>query len=44
MIEYFNISDGLDIVYSGDLPAQSGVGSSSSFVVGLIAALYELKK
>tara|TARA_B100000780_G_scaffold279213_1_gene256573 strand:- start:533 stop:1522 length:990 start_codon:yes stop_codon:yes gene_type:complete len=44
MIDHFKIKEGLDIVYAGDLPAQSGMGSSSSFVVGLMAALYELKK
>ena len=30
---------GLETSYQGDLPAQSGVGSSSSFTVGLIAAV-----
>ena len=44
MINHFKIKEGLDIVYAGDLPAQSGMGSSSSFVVGLMAALFELKK
>ena len=44
MIDHLKIKEGLDIVYAGDLPAQSGMGSSSSFVVGLMAALYELKK
>jgi len=44
MIDHLKIKEGLDIVYAGDLPAQGGMGSSSSFVVGLMAALYELKK
>jgi len=44
MIDHLEIKEGLDIVYAGDVPAQSGMGSSSSFVVGLMAALYELKK
>ena len=43
MIDYLKIKQGLDILYAGDLPAQSGMGSSSSFVVGLMKALFELK-
>lgn len=35
--------DGLSIHYNGDLPARSGMGSSSSFTVGLLNALYGLK-
>ncbi len=31
---------GLEIHYDGDFPARSGIGSSSSFVVGLLNALY----
>ena len=34
MIKMFDIKDGLEIHYDGDLPARSGMGSSSSFVVG----------
>jgi D-glycero-alpha-D-manno-heptose-7-phosphate kinase len=37
------IDDGLEIHHDGDLPARSGLGSSSSFVVGLLHALYALK-
>ena len=33
------VKDGLEIHYDGDLPARSGIGSSSSFTVGLINAL-----
>lgn len=33
---------GLEIHHDGDLPARSGLGSSSSFTVGLINALYAL--
>ena len=32
----------LEIVHSGDLPARSGLGSSSSFTVGLLNALHAL--
>ena len=38
-----NISEGLEIHHNGDLPAKSGLGSSSSFTVGLLHALYALK-
>lgn len=34
---------GLDIHYQGDLPARSGMGSSSAFAVGLLNALSALK-
>jgi D-glycero-alpha-D-manno-heptose-7-phosphate kinase len=34
---------GLEIHHDGDLPARSGMGSSSSFTVGLLHALYALK-
>jgi len=33
------IKNGLEIHYDGDMPARSGMGSSSSFVVGLIKAI-----
>ena len=39
MIKMFDIKDGLEIHYDGDLPARSGMGSSSVFVVGLMNAL-----
>jgi D-glycero-alpha-D-manno-heptose-7-phosphate kinase len=37
------ITRGLEIVSIADLPAQSGMGSSSSFTVGLLGALHALK-
>ena len=43
-LEYLNISDGLEIHHDGDLPARSGIGSSSSFTVGLLNALCALKQ
>lgn len=43
IIKYFKIKHGLEIHYDGDLPAKSGVGSSSAFVVGLVNAINELK-
>ena len=33
------VKDGLEIHYDGDLPSRSGIGSSSSFAVGLLNAL-----
>lgn len=41
-LRYLEI-DGVEIHHWGDLPARSGVGSSSAFVVGLLHALYKLK-
>lgn len=40
---YLNIEEGLEIVHAGDLPAQSGLGSSSTFTVGLLNALHGLQ-
>jgi len=37
------VHDGLEIHHDGDLPARSGLGSSSSFTVGLIHALRALR-
>jgi D-glycero-alpha-D-manno-heptose-7-phosphate kinase len=39
-LELLGIDQGLEIVSVADLPAQSGMGSSSSFTVGLLHALY----
>ena len=39
----FTNSTGIEIHHQGDLPARSGIGSSSSFSVGLIKALTALK-
>lgn len=35
--------DGIRLTYEADLPARSGLGTSSSFAVGLLKALYLLK-
>lgn len=40
---FMNVSDGLVMQHDGDLPSHSGLGSSSSFTVGLLNALYALK-
>jgi len=39
LLKYNKIKSGLEIHYDGDLPARSGMGSSSSFSVGLMRAL-----
>ena len=39
----FDDSQGVEIQHQGDLPARSGIGSSSSFSVGLVKALTGLK-
>jgi len=42
ILDYYNIKNGLEIHYDGDLPARSGMGSSSVFVVGLVNLLNNL--
>ena len=37
------VTDGLEIHHDGDLPARSGLGSSSSFTVGLLHAVHALR-
>lgn len=43
VLRYLNIERGIEIHHDGDLPARSGMGSSSSFTVGLLHALHALK-
>jgi D-glycero-alpha-D-manno-heptose-7-phosphate kinase len=43
VLRYFDSAQGLEIHHDGDLPARSGLGSSSSFTVGLINAMNALK-
>lgn len=40
---FMNVSDGLEIHHDGDLPKQTGLGSSSSFTVGLLHVLHAMK-
>jgi len=42
-LKYMEIERGVEIVHTSDIPAMSGIGSSSSFTVGLLNALYALK-
>jgi D-glycero-alpha-D-manno-heptose-7-phosphate kinase len=40
--KYMKVTDGLEIHHDGDIPARSGMGSSSAFTVGLLKTLYAL--
>lgn len=42
VFKWANVQTGLEIHHDGDLPARSGLGSSSSFTVGLVHALSAL--
>jgi D-glycero-alpha-D-manno-heptose-7-phosphate kinase len=42
-LKYLDFNDGLEIHHDGDMPARSGIGSSSSFTVGLLHALHGLQ-
>ncbi len=42
-LRFMDIKKGVEIHHDGDLPARTGMGSSSSFTVGLLHALYALK-
>ncbi|MDP2729891.1 MAG: GHMP kinase [Dehalococcoidales bacterium] len=42
-LKFMGIAEGMEIHHNGDLPARTGLGSSSSFTVGLLHALYALK-
>ena len=43
MLQRYKINSGLEIHYDGDLPARSGMGSSSVFVVGLMNLINNYK-
>ena len=43
VLEWLKIEDGVEIHHHGDLPARTGLGSSSSFTVGLLHALHALR-
>ena len=42
ILRFLGFERGVEIHHDGDLPARSGIGSSSSFCVGLLHALYAL--
>jgi len=43
VLRFLKIHQGVEIHHDGDLPARTGLGSSSSFAVGLLNSLYALK-
>lgn len=43
VFRFLDVQRGLEIHHDGDLPARSGMGSSSAFTVGLLNALYALR-
>lgn len=43
ILKYYKINEGIEIHYDGDIPARTGVGSSSAFVVGFLNAIMALK-
>lgn len=42
-LRFMGIKRGISLQHVGDLPARTGIGSSSSFTVGLLNALYALQ-
>ena len=43
VLRFLKINEGIEIHHDGDLPARTGLGSSSAFTVGLLNSLYALK-
>ncbi len=43
-LQFLGIRQGIELHHDGDLPARTGLGSSSSFAVGLLHALYALRE
>lgn len=43
LLKLFKIVDGIEIHHDGDLPARSGIGSSSAYTVGMLNSLLALK-
>ena len=43
VLRFLKIFEGIEIHHDGDLPARTGLGSSSSFTVGLLNSLYAMK-
>lgn len=42
-LKFLNLAGGIELHHHGDLPAKAGLGSSSSFTIGLLHALYGLQ-
>jgi len=43
VLSYLEVKEGLEVHHDGDLPARTGIGSSSTFTVGLLHAVYALR-
>ena len=41
-LNFMNFDDGIEMVHTSDIPAMSGIGSSSAFTVGFLNSLYAL--
>jgi D-glycero-alpha-D-manno-heptose-7-phosphate kinase len=41
-LKFLNAEKGIEMVHTSDIPARSGIGSSSAFTVGFLNALYAL--
>ena len=42
-LKFLDVNKGIEIHHDGDLPAKTGMGSSSAFTVGLLNSLYALR-
>ena len=42
-LKYLNVNSGVSVHHDGDIPARSGMGSSSSFTVGILNTMYALE-
>ena len=43
LLKLFKVQRGVEVHHDGDLPARSGLGSSSAFTVGMLNSLYAFK-
>lgn len=43
VLQAFEVTDGVEIHHHGDLPARSGLGSSSAFTVGMLHTVHALR-
>lgn len=43
ILKYYKVNTGIEVHYDGDMPARTGVGSSSAFVVGFLNAITTLQ-
>lgn len=42
VLQYFHLPEGISVIHDGDIPARSGIGSSSAFTVGLLNSMFTL--